>query len=275
MPRTETDGRRGGIHNSLTRLLIKPSHLSAPTDNDDGASWQPDERLGPRWREFGLHRMRHRVDGVEWSDDALTVRTRVAPAARDIGLRADYRWTADERRLRLTVSVVPEGDWRLPLPRLGVRLGLPVGDVGVRWFGAGPGEAYPDTREAARLGLWETDVAALHTPYVRPQENGARADVRWAELGGLRVEGEPVYSLTARRWTTEELDAARHRTDLTPGDTLWLHLDHAQQGIGSQSCGPGVLPRYRLTPEPAEFTVVFARTGPAAHAPGPVDIMGG
>ncbi len=27
VPRTETTGKRGGIHNSLTRLLIKPSHL--------------------------------------------------------------------------------------------------------------------------------------------------------------------------------------------------------------------------------------------------------
>jgi nitrate reductase alpha subunit len=27
VPRSETNGRRGGIHNSLTRLLIKPSHL--------------------------------------------------------------------------------------------------------------------------------------------------------------------------------------------------------------------------------------------------------
>jgi nitrate reductase alpha subunit len=27
VPRSETSGRRGGIHNSLTRLLVKPSHL--------------------------------------------------------------------------------------------------------------------------------------------------------------------------------------------------------------------------------------------------------
>ena len=27
MPLAETSGKRGGIHNSLTRLLIKPSHL--------------------------------------------------------------------------------------------------------------------------------------------------------------------------------------------------------------------------------------------------------
>jgi nitrate reductase alpha subunit len=27
VPRSETNGRRGGIHNSLTRLLVKPTHL--------------------------------------------------------------------------------------------------------------------------------------------------------------------------------------------------------------------------------------------------------
>ncbi|GLX47649.1 hypothetical protein Shyhy01_05990 [Streptomyces hygroscopicus subsp. hygroscopicus] len=104
----------------------------------------------------------------------------------------------------------------------------------------------------------------LQTPYVRPQENGARIDVRWAELGGLRVEGDPVFFLTARRWTGEQLDAAAHRSDLVPGDTVWVGLDHAQHGIGSQSCGPGPLPRYRLWAEPAEFSFVFsARPGAA------------
>ena len=28
VPLTETTGNRGGIHNSLTRLLVKPSHLA-------------------------------------------------------------------------------------------------------------------------------------------------------------------------------------------------------------------------------------------------------
>jgi nitrate reductase alpha subunit len=27
VPKTETTGKRGGIHNSLTRLLVKPTHL--------------------------------------------------------------------------------------------------------------------------------------------------------------------------------------------------------------------------------------------------------
>ncbi|HEY9331811.1 MAG TPA: glycoside hydrolase family 2 TIM barrel-domain containing protein [Streptomyces sp.] len=238
----------------------------APTDNDNGAAWQPDERYGLRWRELGLHRMRHRLDAVETDGDALTVRTRVAPAGWDLGLRATYRWTAAGDRLGLTVSVVPEGDWRVPLPRLGIRFGLPSAYGGARWSGGGPGEAYPDTRAAAMLGTWEREVDALQTPYVRPQENGARADVRWAELtdtggAGLRAEGSTPFWFTARRWTSEQLDAAEHAPDLVAGDRVWVNLDHAVQGIGSQSCGPGVLPQHRLDAEPAEFSFVFAPLG--------------
>ncbi|MFD0504007.1 beta-galactosidase domain 4-containing protein [Streptomyces chiangmaiensis] len=230
----------------------------APTDNDDGAPWQPDLRYGLLWRKLGLHRMRHRLDAVELTGDALTVRTRVAPAARQVGLATVYRWTSDGERLRVTVSVSPEGDWTVPLPRLGVRFGLSGAAARVRWFGGGPGEAYPDTRSASELGRWESTVDELGTPYVRPQENGARADVRWAELGGLRIEGEPEFWFSARRWTNEQLDDARHLTDLVPGETVWVNLDHGQHGIGSQSCGPGPLPQYFLRAEPTEFSFVFS-----------------
>ncbi|MFI6550296.1 glycoside hydrolase family 2 TIM barrel-domain containing protein [Streptomyces prunicolor] len=232
----------------------------APTDNDDGASWQTDVRFGLLWRKFGLHRMRHRLDGVELSEDALTVHTRVAPAAWEVGLATVYRWTSDGSRLRLTVSVAPEGDWTFPLPRLGVRFGIAASADRVKWFGGGPGEGYPDTKSASILARWESTVDDLQTPYVRPQENGARSDVRWAEIGGLRIDGDPEFWFTARRWTTEELDAATHRTDLAPSGTVWVNLDHAQHGIGSQSCGPGPLPQYFLNAQPTEFSFVFAET---------------
>ncbi|MEU6574287.1 glycoside hydrolase family 2 TIM barrel-domain containing protein [Streptomyces sp. NPDC046805] len=251
----------GGVEVTGLRLDV----WRATTDNDDGATWRRDSRSGPLWRELGLHRMRHRLDGVRVSGDALTVRTRVAPAARALGLAAVYRWTSDGTHLRLTVSVAPEGDWTVPLPRLGIRFGL-TGSDRVSWFGGGPGEAYPDTKSAALLARWDASVDELQTPYVRPQENGARADVRWAEIGGLRIEGDPEFWFTARRWSTEQLDAATHRTDLTPGDTVWVNLDHGQHGIGSQSCGPGPLPQYHLRAEPAEFSFVFSelRSGGSA-----------
>ncbi|MER6349402.1 glycoside hydrolase family 2 TIM barrel-domain containing protein [Streptomyces sp. NPDC001595] len=248
----------GGVQVSGLRLDV----WRAPTDNDNGASWQPDPRYGRLWRGLGLHRMRHRLDGVEASGAALTVRTRVAPAAYDLGLATVYRWTSDGSRLKLTVSVTPEGDWSVPLPRLGIRFALAAADE-VTWFGGGPGEGYPDTKAASMVGRWQSTVDGMQTPYVRPQENGARPDVRWAELGGLRVEGDPVFSLGARRWTTEQLDAAEHLTDLVAGDSVWVNLDHGHMGIGSQSCGPGPLPRYHLRAEPAEFSFVFSAASQA------------
>lgn len=42
--------------------------------------------------------------------------------------------------------------------------GGPISRVPVRWFGGGPGEAYPDTAAGSAVGLWEADVDDLQTP---------------------------------------------------------------------------------------------------------------
>ena len=229
----------------------------APTDNDRG---HHGEAVEPLWRRLGLHRLEHRVDRVAVEDDALVVRGRVAPAGTDLGVAATYRWAAVPGGLRLVLEIVPEGDWPCPLPRVGLRMAVPAGLGLVEWFGRGPGEAYADTGRAARVGRFAASVEELQTPYLYPQENGNRAGVRWAVLGdgqgnGIRVEGEPTFDLTVRPWTSEHLDRARHPTDLRPDGRTWVNLDLAQQGIGSASCGPGVLPAYRLDPAPASLTV--------------------
>jgi len=232
----------------------------APTDNDRAPHG---EAVEPLWRAVGLHRVQHRIDAVDIDDDGcLVVRTRVAPAATDLGLRTTYRWSAAAGGLRLVVEVVPEGEWPCPLPRLGLRMAVPTSLENVEWFGRGPSEAYADTGRAARVGRFTASVASFQTPYVYPQENGNRADVRWATITdgqgrGLRVRGEPTIDLTVRPWTSEQLDQARHPIDLVWSDRLWVNLDLAQQGIGSASCGPGVLPAYRLDPAPMAFSVLL------------------
>jgi beta-galactosidase len=245
--------RLGGLDVEGPRLDL----WRAPTDNDRGMHG---EAVEPLWWQLGLHRVQHRVDDVTFGGDRLVVRTRVAPAATDLGIVAIYRWSALPGGLRLELETVPEGEWPCPLPRLGLRMAVPAALDRVEWFGRGPGEAYADTGRAARVGRFAASVAELQTPYLRPQENGNRRDVRWATLGdghrtALRLEGEPVFDLTVRPWTSEQLDQAGHPTDLTATDRLWVNLDHAQQGIGSASCGPGVLPAYRLDPAPVGFAV--------------------
>lgn len=227
----------------------------APTDNDAHA-------LAARWRHVGLHRVHERTVDVTVDGDALVVRTRVAAAATDAGLLATYSWSEAGDVLRLQIDITPDGVWTVPLPRLGLRLGLPADYDRVEWFGRGPGEAYADTRLAARVGRFTSTVDAMQTPYVFPQENGARLDVRWATISdasgaGLRIEGNPLFQLTVRRWTSEHLDAARHVTDLVPTDHVWVNVDMAQIGIGSNSCGPAALPQHELHAAPSAFSVVF------------------
>jgi beta-galactosidase len=237
------------------------------TDNDRAPHG---EALEPLWRDLGLQRMQHRTDEVTLEDSALVVRTRVAPAGTALGLSTTYRWSApDGESLALTVEVVPEGAWPCPLPRVGLRMWAPSDLSHVTWFGRGPGEAYQDTGRAARLGRFSSAVEDLQTPYVFPQENGNRADVRWAVItdeqgAGLRIEGRPTVDLAVRPWTSEQLDAARHTPDLKPDDRLWINIDAAQQGIGSASCGPGVLPQYRLQARPVTYSVVFRAVVPSS-----------
>ncbi len=230
----------------------------APTDNDRGGGHSSNERA---WRTAGLHRVQHRVAAVEVGTHSVTVRTRVAPPAWGFGLLASYRWTATGDRLRLQVDVEPDGEWPCTVPRLGLRLALPGALDAVSWFGCGPGEAYADSRQAVRVGRFSSTVDGLQTPYVFPQENGNRADARWLELTDgvrrVRVEGEPTFDFTARRWTSEDLDAAAHTGELRARDRVYVNLDVAQHGLGTASCGPPVLPRYRLHAGKASFALTF------------------
>ncbi|WP_275413506.1 hypothetical protein [Catellatospora methionotrophica] len=93
---------------------------------------------------------------------------------------------------------------------------------------------------------------------------GKRRPARWATItdaagSGLRIEADPLYQLTTRRWTSEQLDAARHLTDLVRGDRVWVNVDLAQHGIGSNSCGPGVLDEHVLMAGPASLAVLLRR----------------
>ncbi|MFC1440635.1 glycoside hydrolase family 2 TIM barrel-domain containing protein [Streptacidiphilus sp. N1-10] len=256
--------RLGGLAVSGPRLDV----WRAPTDNDLGGGERSTARA---WRRAGLDRMRHRTVSAGPEDGAFVVRSRVAPAATDLGLQAEYRWSLEDGRLRLDLSVVPEGDWdALTLPRLGLRMALPAAFDRAAWFGLGPGESYRDTRQAVRVGRFAAPVAELQTPYVMPQENGNRSEVRWATFldadgSGLRVEGEPFFDFTARPWTSEDLDAARHTADLHPRDQVFLTLDQAHQGIGSGSCGPGALPQHRLSAGATTFTLLFSEVSAASE----------
>ncbi|MFI7065537.1 glycoside hydrolase family 2 TIM barrel-domain containing protein [Kribbella sp. NPDC050124] len=229
----------------------------APTQHD-ARTWDAtslDRKT--RWANAGLDRLRYRTVAVDVDAEAAVVRTMVGAAATDARVLTTYRWTSDVERLTAEVEVEPVGEWEVPWARVGVTLGLPAGFRDMTWFGLGPGQGYPDARAAARVGRYTSTIDDLQVPFIYPQENGARADVRWAELSGtagtLKLTGDPHLALTVRRWTTADLAAAGHREDLVPSDRVWLTLDALQHGLGSPTSGAPILPPYDLQPRRHRF----------------------
>lgn len=264
------DPRTGRLRSLGTLQLVGPQLdiMRAPTENDRGQGSR--NTAAASWKLTGLDRFLHRTDSVEQFDDGLRVFGRSAPAAHGLGLRWTFDWTAVGDALALAVTVVPEGIWEhtpigdhvLSLPRLGLRLGLPVAYSEACWFGRGPGESYVDSLAAARIGRFTSSIDALQTDYPVPEENGNHVGTRWLELRGggvpvLRAEQRfPAgFDFTARRWTSEALEEARHPQDLRDSGRVWLNLDHGQQGLGSSSCGPALPDRYRVPVAETTFGV--------------------
>ncbi|HLZ84667.1 MAG TPA: glycoside hydrolase family 2 TIM barrel-domain containing protein [Caulobacteraceae bacterium] len=136
------------------------------------------------------------------------------------------------------------------LPRLGVTLTLPDDFEGLEWFGRGPLDTYVDRQRAGAIGRWSGTVSGQYVPYVVPQEHGNKTGLRWMELTGgaaaVRFTPSEPCEGSATRFTPEDLFAARHTTDLAPRAEVIVNLDVRQRGLGTGSCGPDTLERYRI-----------------------------
>ena len=145
------------------------------------------------------------------------------------------------------------------LPHFGLRLFLDKTWDEVTYYGMGPQESYRDKHQASSHGLYHSKVADLHEDYIRPQENGSHYDCDFVTVGnsnsGITVVSENPFSFNASVYTQEELERVAHNYELEESDSTVLCIDYAQNGIGSNSCGPEVLEKYRLDEEQFAFGV--------------------
>ncbi len=225
----------------------------APTDNDNGMDHHLKRRDAAGWTRTRLDKFRGRlvtIDELEGEDHGLVVTTRYAAPSFDRHVDMTITWRSDGERLSARVQLRPAGDWSPTWARIGLDFTLDGSYDQVGWAGRGPGPVYPDTGQAARWGWFSSSVADLQVPYARPQENGSRRAARITLSGGgrdLTISGQE-FGFAARPWSQAALAGADHTVDLAPDGKLHLTVDHRQHGIGTASCGPGVLPAYRLDP---------------------------
>ena len=210
------------------------------------------------WKKRYLDVMREHVKSVEWSDEngvfVLVSDLITAPPVFDFGFRCRrvFRLHAgDGGRMDVELSGEPYGEFKGFLPKIGSSTRISPGYTQAHWYGRGPHECYPDSREAALIGRYTLPVKELFTEYIMPQDNGNRMDCRDIRLSGRSV---PTLSITAGNgidfslwpYTRQALDAARHTGELKPESFLTLNLDYSLSGLGSASCGPLVGEAYRV-----------------------------
>ncbi|MEN8097980.1 MAG: glycoside hydrolase family 2 TIM barrel-domain containing protein [Chloroflexota bacterium] len=246
----------------------------APTDND-GFKTMPDydgqRKDLDRWIEAGLHQMRRQVQSVAIERPRpeavqITVHTVIEsePSPQAFLHQITYTLTGDGSLL-LENEVQVNLD--LPnLPRIGLTLRLPPGFEQFTWLGRGPHENYQDRKAGAAVGLYRSTVDELYVPYIMPQENGNRTDVRWLALTndagfGLKATALPLMEASASHFTADDLFRALHTNDLKRRDEVILNLDYRQAGLGVASCGPTTMQIYQLQPDCFKFAFQLQPVG--------------
>ncbi len=283
-----------GLLTRIGALAVRGPRLSlwrSPTENDslDGfgsyLDATPEETHGlgapgpstaRTWNDRHLHLLKRRTVSVRWEAadrtagaghpaSSLVVNERWSPASSRHSVDVTLRWSWTDQGLALEADASPSDGWDGTWGRLGLVLELEPGLEHVAWFGTGPEENYPDSRQAARVGRYERPLAQMVCPYAVPQESGHRAGLRETTLrgaaGDLTVTALPVAGelpgFSVRQHDEHEVAAAAHPHELPEPHAVHLFLDAAQHGLGSRSCGPDVLPAYQLRPRAGSWSLLL------------------
>ncbi len=226
--------------------------LRAPTDNDGLKLYPIEEQLTKalyRWeKEQGLFTFSCKEKKISdntvttvWQGDKLqdTVVLKQSVTRKAHGIWVENRFEIGENLA--------------DLPRIGVVMKLPVDMNKVVWYGRGPQENYCDRKAGYKLGLYESTVADMHVPYIMPQENGNRTDVKFAACcnasdKGFLISAPEGMEFSISRYSVSTLYRTNHEHELQADDCIYLNLDCFQRGLGTASCGPDTLEKYRSQP---------------------------
>ena len=161
-------------------------------------------------------------------------------------LTVTYGFKADGR-LKVEMDYQPTAT-NLPLmPKFGMRMRLPKDFTQIRYYGRGPWENYPDRKGSAFLGIYETTLQDYETEYIHPQDNGNRCDIRWFEIGKLRIDGLQPLCIRAWDYGEEDLEGVRHPNDIRRGRFVNLNIDLSVHGVGgADTWGKQTLPPYTI-----------------------------
>ena len=212
----------------------------APTDND---------RIGhiaSKWEQYGVREI-SRTDCVVTQSLASIKIANTWQTSTGVSFKHTQLITPVVGGLTVKESVTIPKAFD-DLARVGTLFELDGSLSDLVYFGTGSHESYPD-RKIGRIARYVSTVAAQYIPYVRPQENGGHAGVRWFEVkntagNGLRFEMAKPAQVSVTPNRDAELADATHDVEVEACGNTVVHIDAAHRGVGTASCGPDTLDKY-------------------------------
>ena len=241
---------------------LQPNFWRAPTDNDFGASLQVKYAV---WKnpKIKLISMQQRID----EQQAIIEATYELPEA---SAKLFLTYTINnEGAIKVTQKMTTDKNAKVAnLFRFGMQMQMPRSFDKVEYYGRGPVENYIDRKSNADLGIYKQSVSEQFYPYIRPQENGTKSDIRWwktlnAAGHGIQVVAAEAFSASALHYTIESLDEGLykkqgHSQEVEECNLTNFCFDKIQAGLGCEdSWGRIARPEYQVPYGDYEFTFIL------------------
>ncbi|MEJ2194875.1 MAG: glycoside hydrolase family 2 TIM barrel-domain containing protein [Ignavibacteriaceae bacterium] len=218
--------------NDLISGPLQPNCWRAPTDNDV-AGFKGELNA---WKNAASGRIVNNVSISQPEQYKIVISVEGELAAGKSIWHATYTIYGDGT-VKIAQQLFPVGNVPEYIPKVGSEMRIPNEYNTMSWYGRGPWENYLDRQTCANVGVYSGWVDSLWTNYVRPQENGNRCDVRWVAFtnnsgNGILAVGDPTICVSAWPYSLQDLEQAKHISDIPHRDYFTVNLDYRQMGVG-------------------------------------------
>ncbi len=234
---------------------VYPNIWRAPTDND--------ANIKNEWCREGYHKAETKCYSISEKKGTNKIdiisEISLGAKAKFVILKAKITYTINGNGVLTIKTDVEVRDNLTFLPKFGYDFTLCENMENYSYFGYGPMESYVDKRLAARMGLFKGKVSENIEHYIFPQENNSHYNTLTASVKGITGHGlsfdtDTSFEFRASHYSAKQLTEARHDYELKPSVNTFVSIDYKQSGIGSNSCGPQLDEKYRLSEKNFSFT---------------------
>ncbi|MDP4238849.1 MAG: glycoside hydrolase family 2 TIM barrel-domain containing protein [Bacteroidota bacterium] len=235
----------------LNNSGLRPSFWRAPVDNDYGFQAQKHLKV---WKDISASKLK--ANTVQIIDKQGKKQLYVSYHFPTTNSQWDLYYTIYANAVIKVDNLVKLDDNGSEMvPRVGLRVQLPVEFDHLTYYGRGPWENYADRKTSCFVDKYSTRPQDMYVPYIRPQENSHRTDIQWFVLStdaknGILIVADNVLEMNASNYPIELFDSGekrddgtyrtvehnqRHSCDVKPQKLVDLFIDYKMTGLGGDT----------------------------------------